>query len=135
PASLSLIDGEGSSENRVSPEAGIDLLRVMAAGNTSRVYRAAMPVLGIDGSLAGAAAPGNPAIGKIAAKTGTSLQSDMNGDLMLVAKGLAGYMTTKGGRDVMFVLYANNVRISSLDDLNAINTDMGSFAGALYEAF
>ena len=135
PASLSLIDGEGSSRNRVSPDAAIDLLRVMAAGNTYPVYRAAMPVLGVDGTLAQAAAPDNPAIGKIAAKTGTSLQSDMNGDAMLVAKGLAGYMTTKSGRDVMFVLYANSVRVSSFDDLNAINTDMGSFAGVLFEAF
>ena len=135
PKTLSIIDGEGSSDNRVSPDAAAKLLGIMASGTNAGVYRAAMPILGVDGSLAKAAAPSNPAIGKIFAKTGTSAQSDMNGDLMLLAKGLAGYMTTRSGRDVAFVIYANNIRISSMDDLAAINTDMGSFAGSLYEAF
>lgn len=134
PKTLSIVDGEGSSNNRVSPDAAVTLLRVMAVGNNTVVYRAAMPVLGVDGSLAKAAAPDNPAVSKVFAKTGTSAQSDMNGDIMLLAKGLAGYMKTRSGRDVAFVIYANNVRISSMEDLAAVNTDMGSFAGALYEA-
>jgi D-alanyl-D-alanine carboxypeptidase/D-alanyl-D-alanine-endopeptidase (penicillin-binding protein 4) len=118
----------------VSPEAAVVLLTAMAAGHDKEVYRDAMPILGVDGSLANAAAPDNPAIGKISAKTGTSMQADMNGDVMLLAKGLAGYMTTKSGRDVAFALYANNIRISDFDELAEVNTDMGSVSGAFFEA-
>jgi len=135
PRTLSLIDGEGSSNNRVSPDAAITLLRVMADGKDAAVYRAAMPILGVDGSLANAAEPGSPAIGKIFAKTGTSAQSDMNGDLMLTAKGLGGYMTTKSGRDVAFALYANNVRISTIEDLITVSTDLSSVASAFQQAW
>jgi D-alanyl-D-alanine carboxypeptidase/D-alanyl-D-alanine-endopeptidase (penicillin-binding protein 4) len=134
PASLSIVDGEGSSDNRVSPEAAVVLLTAMAAGPYNEVYREAMPVLGVDGSLANAAAPDNPATGHLHAKTGTSMQADMNGDVMLLAKGLAGYMTTKSGRDVAFALYANNIRISDFDELAEVNTDMASIPGAFFEA-
>jgi len=135
PASLSLIDGEGSSDNRVSPEAAVALLREMDRRPESGVYRDALPVLGVDGSLAHAARPDNPATGKVAAKTGTTIQSDMNGDAMVLAKGLAGYTTTSDGREVAFALYANNIRIQNLDDLSTLNSDMGSIAGIFWEAF
>jgi D-alanyl-D-alanine carboxypeptidase (penicillin-binding protein 4) len=92
-----------------------------------------LPVLCVDGSLAHAAAPDNPATGKIYAKTGISMQSDMNGNVIIPGKGLAGYMTTKSGRNVAFALYANNIRISDFDELAEVNTDMGSVPGAFFE--
>jgi hypothetical protein len=70
---------------------------------------------------------------KIYAKTGTSMQADMNGDVMILAKGLAGYMTTKSGRKVAFALYANDIRISDFGELAELNTDMASIPGAFFE--
>ncbi len=134
PATLSLIDGEGSSGNRVSPEAAVTLLRYMAGTGDYQVYRDALPILGVDGSLAKAAGPDNPAVGKIQAKTGTSIQGDAFG-IFLTAKGLAGYMTTQSGHEVAFAIYLNNVRVTSIEDIMAINSDMGDLAGVFWEAW
>lgn len=134
PATISLIDGEGSSGNRVSPVAAVTLLQYMAGTDEYQVYRSALPILGVDGSLAKAAGPDNPAVGKIQAKTGTSIQGDLFG-MFLTAKGLAGYMTTQSGREVAFAIYLNNVRVTTIEDIFVINSDMGDLAGVFWEAW
>ncbi|MCK4269970.1 MAG: D-alanyl-D-alanine carboxypeptidase, partial [Methanogenium sp.] len=134
PATISLIDGEGSSDNRVSPVAAVTLLQYMAGTGNYQVYRDALPILGVDGSLAKAAGPDNPAVGKIQAKTGTSIQGDLF-SMFLTAKGLAGYMTTQSGREVAFAIYLNNVRVTTIEDIFVINSDMGDLAGVFWEAW
>ncbi len=134
PATISLIDGAGSSDNCVSPVAAITLLQYMAGTDDYQVYRDALPILGVDGSLAKAARPDNPAVGKVQAKTGTSIQGDLFG-MFLTAKGLTGYMTTQSGREVAFAIYLNNVRVTTIEDVLMINSDMGDLAGVFWETW
>ena len=55
----------------VTPRAAIQLLRHMHTRPDAAAYRAGLPILGIDGTLAEAVAPESPARGKVLAKTGT----------------------------------------------------------------
>ena len=53
---------------------------------------------------------------------------------MIPAKGLAGYMTTKSGRDVAFEHYEKNIRVWDFDEPAEVNTDVGSVPGAFFKA-
>jgi D-alanyl-D-alanine carboxypeptidase/D-alanyl-D-alanine-endopeptidase (penicillin-binding protein 4) len=73
-------------------------------------YRAALPVLGVDGTLVDVAPPNSPAKGKVRAKTGTLVYGDvMNERQLLRSKALGGVMTTPGGRELTFAVFVNDV--------------------------
>jgi D-alanyl-D-alanine carboxypeptidase/D-alanyl-D-alanine-endopeptidase (penicillin-binding protein 4) len=100
----------GGSGDRVTPRATVRLLRAMARRPEFAAYRAGLPVLGVDGTLADMVAADSPARGKVTAKTGTYTDSDLlNGRVLLRAKGLAGYLTTAAGRPAVFAAFVNDV--------------------------
>ncbi|KQC04525.1 MAG: hypothetical protein APR53_10135 [Methanoculleus sp. SDB] len=134
PASLTLIDGEGSGGNRISPEAMTALLRFMAHRPYTHYYRDALPVLGVDGTLAESVPPGSPARGMVQAKTGTVVSGDMSG-IFLNARAMAGYLTAKSGRELVFAVFVNDVRITGIPDAIAVGNDLGRIAELLYEAY
>lgn len=134
PSSLTLIDGEGSPGNRISPEAMTALLRYMAHRPYAHYYRDALPVLGVDGTLAGTVPPDSPVRGMVQAKTGTVISGDMSG-IFLNAKAMAGYMTAKSGRELVFAVFVNDVRITGIPDAIAVGDDLGRIAELLYEAY
>ncbi|MBY0456988.1 MAG: D-alanyl-D-alanine carboxypeptidase, partial [Gemmataceae bacterium] len=71
---------------------------------------AALPILGVDGTLADVVAADSPAKGKAFAKTGTLFWYDaVNDRSLLRSKALAGTMTTKGGATLFYCLIVNNV--------------------------
>ena len=74
----------------------------MASSDGAEIYRAALPALGVDGSLAQSGVS-LPARGHVFAKTGTTLA-----DGMLKAQNLAGYIDARSGRRVAFALYVND---------------------------
>jgi len=132
--SLSLSDGEGSINNRISPQAAIALVSYMATTDNLGVLKDAMPVFGVDGTLHAAAEPGEPGYGQIHAKTGTSVAMDMSGNIFVYGRGLLGYMKTANGTDLGFVIYLNNVAgLSSMDDLSGVADDVNRVAVAMYE--
>jgi D-alanyl-D-alanine carboxypeptidase/D-alanyl-D-alanine-endopeptidase (penicillin-binding protein 4) len=100
----------GGSGDRVTPRATVQLLRAMARRPEFGAYRAGLPVLGVDGTLADMVGADSPVRGKVTAKTGTYTDSDLlNGRVLLRAKGLAGYLTTAAGRPVVFAAFVNDV--------------------------
>jgi D-alanyl-D-alanine carboxypeptidase/D-alanyl-D-alanine-endopeptidase (penicillin-binding protein 4) len=109
--SISLESGAGGGNaDRATPRTTVQLLRGMAKRPEWAAYKAALPVLGVDGTLADAVGPDSPARGKVLAKTGTYGDSDLlNGRLLLRAKSLAGVMTTAGGRGLTFAIFLNDV--------------------------
>ncbi|TAJ45462.1 D-alanyl-D-alanine carboxypeptidase/D-alanyl-D-alanine endopeptidase [Methanofollis fontis] len=134
PDSLLLADGEGSIKNRISPLAATDLAVFMAGSENYEPLFDAMPILGVDGTLAGGAEPGDPGYGVIHAKTGTSIAGDMKGRLFVYARGLLGYMTTAKGTPITFVIYVNNVPgLESMEDLGDLVTDVNRVAVLIYE--
>jgi serine-type D-Ala-D-Ala carboxypeptidase/endopeptidase (penicillin-binding protein 4) len=108
---ISLESGAGGgSGDRLTPRVTVQLLRAMACRPDFAVYRQALPILGVDGTLADVVPPDSPAYGKVMAKTGTYVDSDLLNDrLFLRCKALAGFMTTKSGRHLTFALFVNDV--------------------------
>jgi D-alanyl-D-alanine carboxypeptidase/D-alanyl-D-alanine-endopeptidase (penicillin-binding protein 4) len=88
----------------------VQLLRGMAKRPDWLVYKSALPVLGVDGTLEDAVAADSPARGKLMGKTGTYDDGDLlNGRLLLRAKSLAGVMTTAKGRALTLTVFVNDV--------------------------
>ena len=100
----------GAPSDYVTPKATVQLLQGMAKRPEWPVYKAALPVLGVDGTLSGAVTADSPAKGKVFAKTGTLVWPDVSNDrLLLKSKALAGTMTTRAGTPLFFAMFVNNV--------------------------
>lgn len=100
----------GSPADCVTPRAAVKLLAAMAKRPEWEAYRAGLPSLGVDGTLAKVVDKDSPARGQAFGKTGTWIWQDaMNGRFLLRSKALAGVMTTKGGRGLYYAFYVNDV--------------------------
>ncbi len=106
-----LESGAGGGDcDRLTPHAVVELLRAMSRRPDFSVYRAALPILGVDGTLVSAISKDSPARGKVWAKTGTYTDDDLLNDrAFLRSKSLAGLMTTKDGRHLVFAMFVNDV--------------------------
>src|SRR5262249_29492791 len=73
-------------------------------------FEAALPVLGVDGTLATVVDSKSPARGKVKGKTGTYTDRNLlTGSKHLRAKSLAGVMTTAKGKTLIFCIFVNDV--------------------------
>lgn len=89
---LRMADGSGMSRyNLVSPRLLVGLLTAMDRTGSREEWRAALPVAGIDGTLAERMRE-PPLRGNVRAKTGT----------LTGVRTLSGYLTTAGGEEVIF---------------------------------
>jgi serine-type D-Ala-D-Ala carboxypeptidase/endopeptidase (penicillin-binding protein 4) len=96
--SYQLVDGSGlSRRDAISPDAIMTVLRRMFDASGSSPFIAALPIGGVDGSLAGRM-KGTAAEGNVRAKTGT----------MSNIRSLAGYVTARSGEHLAFVVVINN---------------------------
>lgn len=102
----------GAQSDCVSARATVQLVRGMAGRPEWAAYRAGLPVLGVDGTLAETVGRDSPARGKVFAKTGTLIYYDAANDRWLLrSKALAGTMTTKSGATLYFAMMVNNVPV------------------------
>jgi D-alanyl-D-alanine carboxypeptidase/D-alanyl-D-alanine-endopeptidase (penicillin-binding protein 4) len=100
----------GAGADSVTPRATVKLLQALAKRPDYSAFHAALPVLGVDGTLHDAVGPGSPARGKVLAKTGTLMWQDvMNDRLILRSKALAGTLTAANGRELIVALFVNDV--------------------------
>ena len=98
PESLVLDDGSGLSRgDMITAEASVQLLTFMSKHRYAGVFRDALPIAGVDGTLRNRL-KGTPAENNLRAKTG-SLSS---------AASLAGYVTTAAGEKLAFSIMVNN---------------------------
>jgi D-alanyl-D-alanine carboxypeptidase/D-alanyl-D-alanine-endopeptidase (penicillin-binding protein 4) len=97
PRRLVMADGSGLSRyNLASPSLFVGLLARMGRGPHAALWRDALPVAGVDGTLA-SRLRGTPAQGNVRAKTGT-----LSG-----TRGLSGYLTTADGEGLAFSILVN----------------------------
>ena len=126
-------NGSGSPDSQASPAAVTGLLQAMSRTPVAKPYFDALPVLGVDGSLASVGTdPPNPliepGIGKVYAKTGTTMEPGV-----LKAQVFAGYMDAKSGERLAYVVYVNNVTpIESIGDVITVFADEGVISALLY---
>jgi D-alanyl-D-alanine carboxypeptidase/D-alanyl-D-alanine-endopeptidase (penicillin-binding protein 4) len=116
-----LIDGSGLSRRDViAPEAVLTVLRRMYDPSGKSPFMTALPIAGVDGSLS-TRMKGTPAEGNVRAKTGT----------MSNVRSLAGYVTTRDGERLAFVIIVNNFEGSGAEAnaaLDAIAIRLASFS-------
>jgi len=126
-------DGEGSTAFFTADF----MVRYLAWARTQNWYRyllRGLPIMGVDGTLADIQTK-SPARGKVFAKTGTDGGTNYLNRGEIVEKGLAGYITTRGGRHVAFAFY-----VSAMNGPHDENTGtvagqiLGAMAGATYES-
>lgn len=98
PEALVLDDGSGLSRgDMITADATVQLLTFMSKHRFANVFRDALPIAGVDGTLRNRMR-GTPAENNVRAKTG-SLSS---------ASSLAGYVTTAAGEKLAFAIMVNN---------------------------
>lgn len=133
---ISLADGRGGVwSDLISPNGTLQLLHYMYNSSDFQVYKDALPILGVDGSLADAG-KGSSAEGKVWAKTGTVVIYDrVNDRLITSSKALAGYMNSSKGRNLAFVVYVNIVPAKDIDSVIQVGNDLGSIADLIYQKF
>jgi D-alanyl-D-alanine carboxypeptidase/D-alanyl-D-alanine-endopeptidase (penicillin-binding protein 4) len=137
-ASISFGGGAGGSgSDLVTPRATVALLRALADRPDFPAFRAALPILGRDGTLARAVDADSPARGHVWAKTGTYYVDDgLTGKTMLTAKALAGYMETASGHPLVFAFFVNNLPldVTADGDVSDATAAIGRVLGRLCEA-
>ncbi len=113
------------------------MVRYLAWARLQSWYRyllRGLPIMGVDGTLVGIQRA-SPARGKVFAKTGTDdSDNHLNGG-GVYEKGLAGYITTRGGRHVAFAFYIGAMNGPHDEDTGAVAGQiLGAMATATYES-
>jgi D-alanyl-D-alanine carboxypeptidase/D-alanyl-D-alanine-endopeptidase (penicillin-binding protein 4) len=126
----------GARADYVTPRATVQLLRHMATHKDFATYKNALPVLGVDGTLAKAVDSTSPARGKVFAKTGTLVWDNLlDGTELLTSKALAGYMTTRSGRELAFAVFVNMVPLAKNDGgPRQIGRTLGRLCEVVYDS-
>jgi D-alanyl-D-alanine carboxypeptidase/D-alanyl-D-alanine-endopeptidase (penicillin-binding protein 4) len=111
PETVSFAGGAGGANaDSATPRATVGLLRAMAKHPAAREYFDALPILGVDGTLAEGVPKDSPARGKARAKTGTlSWYDAQNRRVLLRSKALAGELETAKGKKLYFAMFLNDV--------------------------
>jgi len=138
PGSVSLADGSGLSHaNMVTPGSVVQLLSYMTNHRNYQVFREALPVLGIDGTLTWTGKE-SPSQGKVLGKTGTLPLVDLLHDSAIVSsKALAGYMTTAKGRQLAFAFFVNDIHTTDVrgkTETTKLTADTGADLARIAEA-
>ena len=119
--SYQLVDGSGlSRRDAISPEAVMAVLQRMSSAPDAAPFLMALPIAGVDGSLA-ARMKGTAAEGNLRAKTGT----------MSNIRSLAGYVTARNGEHLAFAILINNFEGTSAaanQAIDAIAVRLAEFA-------
>jgi len=133
--SISLSSGAGGGDgDRVSPRATVQLLLKMRERADYEAYKAMMPILGVDGTLATVVEKSSPASGHVFAKTGTYVDLDyLNDRRHLRSKALAGYLTTAKGTELAFAFFVNDVHLNKGVETSREGKQLGKLAEAVHQ--
>jgi serine-type D-Ala-D-Ala carboxypeptidase/endopeptidase (penicillin-binding protein 4) len=131
-----LFDGAGADPASTTPAQMMAWMTWAQAQSWGAVFVAGQPVLGVDGSLAGTGQD-SPAKGKVAAKTGTSVDLDpITHRVYYKVQSLAGYLTTDQGRNLVFSLSMSGATYPDIASaLHDANEDVAGVAAAFQQAF
>src|SRR5262249_50721561 len=124
----------GASSDAVTPKATVHLLRALRKRPEYPVFDRALPVLGVDGTLAKSVPPESPAKGKVHAKTGTLSWADLLNDrTLLTSKALAGTLTTASGRSLTLAIFVNRVPLPAGVTSRREGNTLGHLCEIVYE--
>jgi D-alanyl-D-alanine carboxypeptidase/D-alanyl-D-alanine-endopeptidase (penicillin-binding protein 4) len=119
-AEAAVRDGSGlSRHDYVSPRAIVRLLTVMQSHPSFDAFYSALPVAGVDGTIA-SRMRGTPAAGNLRAKTG----------FVDKARSLSGYVNTADGHQLVFSILANNW-VGSVRDVERVQDAIGAYLASV----
>ncbi|WP_327287401.1 D-alanyl-D-alanine carboxypeptidase/D-alanyl-D-alanine endopeptidase [Streptomyces sp. NBC_01198] len=102
PTQVQLLDGRGGNPvDRVTPRVENEILRYWERTPDATLFRNALPILGVDGSLAGVCEGQQtcPGRGRVWAKPGTNVALDaVNNRLAVAGQALGGYLDAGHGK-------------------------------------
>jgi serine-type D-Ala-D-Ala carboxypeptidase/endopeptidase (penicillin-binding protein 4) len=135
PGSVSFAGGAGGANaDSVTPRATVDLLKAMAKHPVAKEYFDALPILGVDGTLAESVAKDSPARGKVRAKTGTLGWSDaQNERTLLRSKALAGELETAKGTKLYFAMFVNDLPLPPGQPASSVGKTLGKLCEVIYK--
>ena len=128
------VQGDGAGGDAFfSPAFMTRYLEYCATRPWGDTFRQSLPILGKDGTLA-TIQPKSAAAGQVFAKTGTFASYDpLNRRLLVHAKGIAGYFTSKSGRSIAFAVYVNNFALDKGDPAAFAGQTLGEIAAIGWE--
>lgn len=131
---VSLSDGRGGArEDHITPQAMVALLSYWHDTPSTGAFANALPILGVDGSLA-EVAPDSPAAGHVFAKTGTVAGPDyLNNRIFLTAQTLAGYIDAADGRQLTFSLFMNHAGVEDIEGVIEVADQLGELAATIQQ--
>jgi PBP4 family serine-type D-alanyl-D-alanine carboxypeptidase len=117
-----------------SPDFVVRFLAFLDEQKEAATFRAALPVLGRDGTLWNTGRE-SPAAGKLRAKTGTHVMGDLlNQQYVVDGKGLAGYLETESGGRLAVAIFANHVPAGEdMKSVIALGDALAEIAAAAYD--
>jgi D-alanyl-D-alanine carboxypeptidase len=133
PQEVSQLDGEGGMGSAFSPDFMVRYLSYMARQSVAKTFFNALPVLGRDGTLA-EMLQDSPAAGHVHAKTGSYVVANsLTGGVMLLGKGLAGYIDARNGHRLVFAAYVNMVPLRDMSQVAEVGQMLTEMAAAAYQ--
>jgi len=134
PSTFVFIDGAGGDENRLTPNAEVQLLEYMRKKPEKfQDFYNALPILGVDGSLEDFGKT-TKAAGKVRAKTGTGVSFNLGtNQFFLTTQTLAGYIERKDGHLIEFMLSVNNGQMPEIKDIFPIFEDVSQITATIYD--
>jgi D-alanyl-D-alanine carboxypeptidase len=132
-------DGSGGGDTVATSGAIIKMLTELSRRSTFSTFFNALPLLGVDGSLGVVTDfQSDPtlagATGQVSAKTGTYLAGTDSG-LLLKGQAFAGYITTKGGRHLVYEVVVNNAPVTDLSEVIQVFQDEGTASAILWRDY
>ena len=120
PDATFAFDGGGSDDrDRINPIAITTFLRRVLVQPYGSAFRAALPVVGVNGTLA-QLGKGTPAVGRIQAKPGNRVAFATPALGIAGASNLVGYIETKSGRTLAFANLINNIPLTSASPFSEV---------------
>jgi D-alanyl-D-alanine carboxypeptidase/D-alanyl-D-alanine-endopeptidase (penicillin-binding protein 4) len=133
PESVSQLDGEGGIGSAFSPDFMVRYLAYMSRQPYGKLFLDSLPALGRDGTLANLMQD-SPAAGHVHAKTGSYVVSNpLNDGVILLAKGLVGYIDAANGHKLIFAAYVNLVPLRDMDDVAGVGESLAEMAEMAYK--
>jgi D-alanyl-D-alanine carboxypeptidase len=135
------VDGSGGGDTTATAVAVLRMLEKLAASPQAGAFYAALPNLGVDGTLAFVKTYRKDptlagATGYVRAKTGTWVDSGPGGKgIMLKGQAFAGYITTKSGRHLTYEVVVNNMPIAGVDDIVKVFEDEATISAMLWRDY
>jgi D-alanyl-D-alanine carboxypeptidase/D-alanyl-D-alanine-endopeptidase (penicillin-binding protein 4) len=132
--SVFLFDGAGSNDQgRTTPAALAQFLKGVAASPYAKTLADALPVLGRSGTMANVL-PQSPAAGQAQVKTGNRILGTAADQIIVLGNSLAGYIHTKSGRRVTFMIAVGNVPVSDVAEVLTVTTDQARMVESIQQS-